>query len=75
MALTPEEKRRISIMLDQMDQSTFQRVVASFKSFIAWLRSIDWDDVADKLIKAFELLRQGIELATAFANFLNQFRF
>ncbi|GAK50614.1 hypothetical protein U14_01847 [Candidatus Moduliflexus flocculans] len=37
MAMTPREKERVMKMLDELDRSTLQRVLASLESFANWL--------------------------------------
>jgi hypothetical protein len=73
MSLTPEEIRHINAMLDQMEESKFDRVTASFSSFIFWLRSINWGDVANKLSRAFELMERGIHIANDIADLFDRF--
>ena len=37
MAMTPREKERVMKMLDDLDRSTLQKVLASLESFANWL--------------------------------------
>ena len=38
MALTPEEMARITEMLDEMDKSELDKLLASFDAFVTWLQ-------------------------------------
>lgn len=59
MALTPDEKRKVMHMLDQLDQGNKNRILASAQAFGNWLYNIAysiWLKVSDVLSSFWEAL-------------------